>query len=353
MAKHFTYIANPARVIFGAGSLAQLPDEVRALGAKRAFVITTSFQAGLGQQICDQLGDMAAALFTDAAMHTPVEVTQRALHAVEAAEADCLVAIGGGSTIGLAKALALRTDLPQIAVATTYAGSEMTPILGQTENGVKTTQRTAKVLPETVIYDVALTYSLPVELSITSGINAMAHAVEALYAQDSNPVISALSEDGIEHLFRALPALVKNAADTSAREDALYGAWLCGTALGSVGMALHHKLCHTLGGSFDLPHAPTHTVMLPHTVAFNAVAVPALDALGARLANQSLGGAIFDLAKACGAPTSLAEIGMAESDMDKAADLALANPYFNPRSFNRDEIRALLQEAYHGTKPAR
>ena len=348
----FTYTALPARVLFGNGMLGQLEDEVRALGSQKAFVITTPFQAALGREICARFSGMDAALFTEAAMHTPVEVTEKALGELESAKADCLVAIGGGSTIGLAKALALRTDLPQIAVATTYAGSEMTPILGQTENGVKTTQRTLKVLPETVIYDVALTYSLPVDLSLTSGINAMAHAVEALYARDSNPVINKLSEEGIENLFHALPALVKDNQDQTARERALYGAWLCGTALGSVGMALHHKLCHTLGGSFDLPHAPTHTVMLPHTTAFNAAAVPELDRLGEKLAGRPLGEAVFELAERCRAPTSLAEIGMAEADLDKAADLAVTNPYFNPRPFDRNQIRSLLQQAYLGIKPA-
>ena len=353
MSRQFIYQANPARVIFGTGTLAQLGPEIEKLGASKAFIITTDFQADLGRQISAQLGNQAVGLFTDATMHTPVEVTEQALAKLEASGADCLVAVGGGSTIGLAKALALRTDIPQIAVATTYAGSEMTPILGQTENGLKTTQRTSKVLPETVIYDVELTLSLPLGMSVTSGINAMAHAVEALYAQDANPIISALAQEGIRHLFTSLPALVKEPSDQDARADALYAAWLCGTALGSVGMALHHKLCHTLGGSFNLPHAETHTVILPHATAFNAGAVAALDRLGQEIAGKPLGPAIFDLAMSCGAPTTLAKIGMAESDLDKAADLALANPYFNPRSFDRDQIRSLLEDAYHGNKPTR
>jgi alcohol dehydrogenase class IV len=182
--------------------------------------------------------------------------------------------VGGGSTTGLGKAIALATGLDQIVVPTTYAGSEMTPILGQTERGVKTTQRSPAILPEVVIYDVDLTLTLPPALTATSGLNAIAHAVEALYAQDRNPIVSLMAEEGIAALARSLPVLVDAASDLAARSDALYGAWLCGACLGAVGMALHHKLCHTLGGSFDLPHAETHAVVLPHAVAYNSAAAP-------------------------------------------------------------------------------
>ena len=189
------------------------------------------------------------------------------------------MALGGGSTIGLAKAIALRTDLPQIAIPTTYAGSEMTPILGETKDGRKTTQKSMKVLPEVVIYDVDLTMTLPAGLSGTSGINAIAHAVEALYAEDANPIISVLAEQSIAALGRALPQIAADPSDREARSDAQYGAFLAGACLGSVGMALHHKLCHTLGGTFDLPHSETHTIVLPHALAYNAPAVPkAVDA---------------------------------------------------------------------------
>src|SRR5262249_49398149 len=161
-----------------------------------------------------------------------------------------------------------RTDLPQIVVPTTYAGSEMTPILGETAGGAKTTQKTLKVLPEVVIYDVELTLSLPVAISGVSGMNAIAHAIEALYAQDANPVIELMALEGIRALAGALPRIAEAPKDVEARSDALYGAWLCGVCLGSVGMALHHKLCHTLGGSFGLPHAETHTVVLPHATRY-------------------------------------------------------------------------------------
>jgi alcohol dehydrogenase class IV len=199
-------------------------------------------------------------LSTDAAMHTPVEVTERVWKKLSAAAPDCLVSLGGGSTTGLGKALALRTGLPQIAVPTTYAGSEATPILGQTEQGRKTTLHSPKVLPRVILYDVDLTLGMPVPLSAVSGMNAMAHAVEALYAKDGNPVTSMLAEQGIAALAGALPIIAADSQNLVARSDALFGAWACGNCLGTVGMALHHKLCHTLGGSFDLPtrkHTPS------------------------------------------------------------------------------------------------
>ncbi len=208
--------------------------------------------------------------------------------------------------------------------------------------------RSAKVLPEVIIYDVELSCGLPAFVSLVSGINAIAHAVEALYAENANPVASSLAE-----LATALPRIVANMADQQARADALFGAWVCGTCLGAVGMALHHKLCHTLGGGFDLPHAETHTVVLPHVVAYNASA--ASDGLGrvARaLKAENPAQALFDLAANNGAPTSLRQIGMSESDLDKAADAAVLSPYWNPRPVERNAIRALLDDAYHGRRPS-
>src|SRR5207237_5575433 len=209
-----------------------------------------------------------------AVMHTPVEVTEAAMARVDELQADCIVAIGGGSTVGLGKAIALRSDLPQIAIPTTYAGSEMTDILGETRAGVKTTVRSSNVLPETVIYDVDLTLSLPAKLSAMSGMNAIAHAVEALYAEDGNPIVDLMAEEGLRALAHSLPVIMSSPRDREARMLAQYGAWLCGTCLGAVAMALHHKLCHVLGGSFKLPHAETHAVLLPYTAAYNAGAAP-------------------------------------------------------------------------------
>jgi alcohol dehydrogenase class IV len=285
-------------------------------------------------------------------MHTPVEVTEDALAAAKAAGADCLVALGGGSTIGLAKAIALRTDLPQIAVPTTYAGSEMTPILGETKDGRKTTQKSPKVLPEVVIYDVDLTMTLPKGLSGTSGINAIAHSVEALYAEDANPIISVLAEQSIAALGRSLPRISAVPGDREARSDAQYGAFLAGACLGSVGMALHHKLCHTLGGMFDLPHSETHTIVLPHALAYNAPAIPkAVEKIARALGVADAPAGISALSRQVGAPQSLRTLGMPERGIDEATDVALSNPYWNPRPLERQGIRNLIARAWAGEEP--
>ncbi|BCG04497.1 hypothetical protein PPGU19_090650 (plasmid) [Paraburkholderia sp. PGU19] len=246
----------------------------------------------------------------------------------------------------------METGLPIIAIPTTYAGSEMTSIYGITEGGIKRTGRDPKVLPKTVIYDPDLTVTLPVALSVTSGINAIAHAAEALYAQDANPIISLMSEEGIGALAQAIPAIVGNALDVDARAQALYGAWLCGAALGSVGMSLHHKLCHTLGGSFNLPHASTHTIVLPHVLAYNKWAAPdALRRIARAIKVPDAAAGLYALAKENGAPTALKEIGMKQEDVAKAAEIATADPYWNPRSIERDAIHSLLQDAFDGTCP--
>lgn len=345
-----SFVFNPltARVIFGAGTRAQLPDEVTRAGITRAIVLTTQQQAGLGRQIAAALGDGAAGLFTDATMHTPVDVTARAIEAVRALEVDGIVAVGGGSTIGLGKAIAARTDLPQVVLPTTYAGSEMTPILGETENGLKTTRSGVEIQPEVVIYDTDLTLGLPVPISVTSGLNAMAHAVEALYAAGGNPIIDSLALQGIAALRDALPRIAAAPADPDGRHGALFGAWLCGACLGSVGMGLHHKLCHTLGGSFGLPHAETHAVILPHALAYN---VPAITPVMARLRGvlgDDPARALQDMAQTLGAPTTLRDLGMPQDGLDRAADLAMSAQYPNPRPLERGAIRRMLDRAWHG-----
>jgi maleylacetate reductase len=348
----FTYDALPYRVVFGAGTIARLREEVEHLGIKRAMIITTPQQREVGALTGERLGDRLAGVFSEARMHTPVAVTEAAVEVVEARDVDGLVAIGGGSTVGLSKALSLRTSLPQVIVPTTYAGSEMTPIVGETSQGIKTTKRAREILPDVVIYDVDLTLDLPPLLSATSGLNAIAHAVEALYAADANPVISMMAEAGIAALARALPRIAEMPRNQSARADALYGAWLCGTCLGAVGMSLHHKLCHVLGGSFDLPHAETHAIILPHAAAYNASA--SADAM-ARIA-RALGVAaapigLFRLARSLNVPKSLASLGMPESGIERAADIAVQNPYTNPRPVERDLVRDLIARAYRGQPP--
>ncbi len=347
----FVYTTAPARIVFGTGSSVGVAEEIRRLGLSRALVLSTPHQKGDAEALAARLGQLAAGVFSDAAMHTPVEVTKRAVEAYRAAGADCVVSLGGGSTTGLGKAIALRTDAPQIVIPTTYAGSEVTPILGQTENGVKTTLRGPEILPEVVIYDAELTLGLPVGISMTSGLNAMAHAAEALYARDRNPIASMMAVEGLRAMIEALPGVRMEPQDTKARETALYGAWLCGTVLGAVGMSLHHKLCHTLGGSLDLPHAETHAVLLPHTIAYVEQAVPDQLAPLAALVGGRAGTGLYDFAARLGAPASLAALGVGEEDLDAMAELATANPYWCPRPVEKTAIRALLQRAFEGARP--
>lgn len=350
--KSFTYNGQPARVVFGAGSLQHLAREIETLGAQKALVLSTPEQRASAEMVADMLGNRAAGVFAQAVMHVPIETAREAREVARALGADCAVAIGGGSTTGLGKAIALDSGLPILAIPTTYAGSEMTPIYGITEAGMKKTGKDARVLPRVVIYDPELTLGLPVAMSVTSGINAIAHAAEGLYAVDSNPVMNLMAKEGMAAIARALPAIKNAANDIEARSDALYGAWLCGTVLGNVGMALHHKLCHTLGGSFNLPHAETHTIVLPHALAYNALAAPeAMRAIAQSLGASSAAQAVFDLAKNNGAPTALKDIGMQEADLDKACDIAMQNQYPNPRPLERVAIRQLLQDAFDGVRP--
>ena len=285
-------------------------------------------------------------------MHVPVEVARRAGEVAASVDADGCVAVGGGSAIGLGKALALERELPVVAVPTTYAGSEMTPVWGLTEDGVKRTGREPRVQPVAVVYDPALTLAMPPELTATSGMNALAHAVEGLYAPDASPITSLMAEEGVRAFAAALPALADDGADLEARAEALYGAWLCGSVLGSTTMGLHHKLCHVLGGTLGLPHAATHTVVLPYVLAFNAPAAPeASSALARALGADHPVRALRDLSGSLGTPRSLRELGMAEGDIERVVDLAVASPYANPRPVDAGDVEALLRAAWAGLDP--
>jgi maleylacetate reductase len=349
----FSFEACLPRVVFGTGVLAQLPVEIERLGARKALVLSTPEQAREAHRVAELLGERSAGVFPHAVMHVPMEVAREAAAEARRRGADCAVAIGGGSTTGLGKAIALDSGLPIVAIPTTYAGSEMTPIYGITEGGVKKTGRDPRVLPRTVLYDPALTLTLPAALSVASGLNAIAHAAEGLYAHDGNPVLSLMAEEGIRALALALPALHRDPAELQARSDALYGSWLCGAVLGNAAMGLHHKLCHTLGGSFNLPHAQVHTVVLPHALAYNAPKAPqAMAAIARALGANDAPLALQQLAAGLGVPTSLKDIGMPADGLDRVADLAVSAPYPNPRPLERSALRALLQRAWEGSPPA-
>ena len=350
----FVYEALPMRVRFAWGALEHLAAEMDHLGLRRVLVLATPEQKELAVAVADALGERAAGVFAEARMHVPVELASRAREEAHRLAADGCLAVGGGSTIGLGKAVALDSGLPIIAVPTTYAGSEMTPIWGLTENGEKRTGRDSRVLPAAVVYDPALTTSLPTSLSVTSAVNAMAHAVEALYAPDASPVISLMAEEGVRALTNALPGIVVDGSSRQPRETALYGAWLCGACLGATTMSLHHKICHSLGGSLDLPHAPSHTVVLPHVLAFNQAAAPGMRRAVARALDTTGDPArrLWDLLREWGAPTSLRELGMPRADISLVAGQVLAKPYTNPRPVTDSDLRGLITRAWSGEPPA-
>lgn len=351
MTFHFTHTSLPMRVRFGEPAFDVIEEELDHLGLREVVVLCTPGRQELGQLLADFLGPRCLAVLPEAVMHVPEDVAISVVAQIKHYGADGVVTIGGGSAIGLGKAVARDIGVPVIAIPTTYSGSEMTAVWGMTTDGHKHTGKDAKVLPKSVIYDAELTTELPIGISVTSGFNAIAHAVEALYAPDCSPIITLQATEGIRALFAALPQIASIPTDINARAEALYGAWLCGVCLGSTTMSLHHKICHALGGTLDLPHAETHTIVLPYVLAFNAPAIPA--------AMAALEGAIGDnpaqklwvKAGELGAPRSLAELGMEEKDIPRIAEQVVSSSYGNPRDATASDIEAILRAAIQGTSP--
>jgi len=350
--RSFVFESMPARVVFAENAIEHLPREIEQLGARRALVLSTPQQVALATDISRRLGQRSVGVYPHAVMHVPIEVARKAREEAARLGADCVVAAGGGSTVGLGKAIALESGLPVVAIPTTYAGSEMTSIYGLTEAGLKKTGRNRRVLPKVVIYDPLLTIDLPVAMSITSGFNAIAHAAEALYAENSNPITTLMAEEGIRALAQGMPKVAKNPRSHEGHSDCLYGAWLCGSVHDTTSKALHHKLCHVLGGTWNLPHAETHTVILPHAVASNYAAAPeAMERIERAMQTPNAASGIFDLMKQLGAPLSLKEIGMKQNDLARAASLVMEAPYYNPRPATRESILGLLNDAFFGRRP--
>jgi maleylacetate reductase len=345
-----TYEALPGRVLFGVGALERLGPEVDRLGGRRVLLVASK---RLADELAERLGDRLAATFAETVQHVPVEVAERARRAAREARADVVVAAGGGSAVGVAKAVALELPLPVVAVPTTYAGSELTTIYGLTRDGRKRTGRDPRVLPKVVLYDPTLTRALPPEVTGPSGMNALAHGVEACYGPAANPIAAALAEEGIRALAGGLPRAVERPDDLEGRALALRGAWLAGAALAAAGTGIHHRLCHVLGGAFGLDHAGLHAVVLPHAVRFVTPAVPAEMALvAAALDADDAATGCWELARQVGAPASLAELGMAEADLPRAAELCAGHVADRPRAAGVDDLRALLGAAYAGGPPA-
>jgi len=347
--KSFVYTGLPMRVVFGAGAVKQLPAELDRLGVKRALLLCTPGRAADVQKIAHGLP--VAGVFDRVVMHTPLALADEARRAAADLKADCCVAIGGGSTIGFGKAIALTSGLPVIAVPTTYSGSEMTTIWGISKENSKQTGRDPKVLPKAVIYDPELTLDLPAAVSAASGMNAIAHCVEAMYAHDGNPIISLMAEEGIKALSMALPKIAIDEKDLQARTEALYGSWLAGCTISTTSVALHHKLCHVLGG-FGLPHAETHAIVLPHAMQYNRDAAPeAMKRVARAIETVDAPRGTYELEMRLGLPMKLADIGMKQSDLERAAKIAAEAPYPNPRKVEYAPVLELLKNAYEGRRP--
>jgi maleylacetate reductase len=348
----FEYDAVPGRVVFGSGSRWRLPDELDALRSRRIVMVASRRDAALVDELSELVDGRVVGHFDDVAQHVPAAKAEAATTMVRRLDADTVVTVGGGSAIGFGKAIALGVDVRQVAMPTTYAGSEMTTIWGRTEDGHKRTGKDPRVKPAVVIYDPELTLTLPTSVTGPSGMNALAHCVEALYGPGANPVISAIALEGMRALNDALPRVGEHPDDLEARTDALYGAYLAGVALATAGTALHHKTCHVLGGMFDLNHGDMNAVVLGHAVAYNASAIPdQLARMASVLGTDDVPAALHDLADRIGSPMSLAEIGMPESGIAAAAPKVVEEASANVRPPEIDGITAMLRAAYAGDRP--
>jgi maleylacetate reductase len=345
----------PSRVVFGAGRRSEVGRECEALGLRRLLVVGDPWLGQAVEDLAGGLGERCVARVNEVAQHVPADRASACVAAAKEAGADGVVVMGGGSSTGLAKIVALELGLPVVAVPTTLAGSEMTPIFGITEEGAKRTGRDLRVLPRVVVYDPELQVSLPPLLTAVSGMNALAHCVEALWVPAATPVTDAVATEGIARLAGGLPASVARPSDLRARALALSGAQLAGMAFGALGSGLHHKVCHVLGGSFGLPHAETHSAMLAQAAAYNAQAAPAAMARVSR----ALGGdgskaaaAIYDFAVSIGATTSLGALGFSERSIPEVVEALASAPPPNPRPMDRAGLAAMLEAAIGGERPA-
>lgn len=336
----------PSRVLAGPGARHQVPAEIGRLGARRVLLVAGGSARAAADELAGALGSRLAARFGRPAPHTPVAVTAEAMALVAEAAADSVVAIGGGSAIGLAKAVSARTGMPQVAIPTTYAGSELTPVLGETEDGVKTTRRDPALTPGTVVYDAELTLTMPAGLTLTSALNALAHAVEALWAPDASMVTDALATESAQGILGALPGVLADPQGLPGRQRLQAAAWLASLCLAQTRMGLHHQLAHALGGTFNLPHAELHAMLLAHVMAFNLPAAPAAAARLGRIAGPDPAAVVSRLARGYPGPASLAALGVPRDQLPAVAARVVAQPYPNPRPLTVPEVTSLLDQAW-------
>jgi maleylacetate reductase len=344
MTSNFVHSFLPGRVVFGAGSLDQVAAEVESLGVRRVLVVATNSARDAADVVEVELKDRFAGRIDGVTQHVPTEVAENARAKAREIDADGLVAIGGGSAIGLAKAVALTRELPIVAVPTTYAGSEMTPVWGETSGGSKTTGTDLKVLPKVVVYDAVLSQHLPLKVTAASVANAIAHCVEAVWTPKADPITETTAVEGARALAAGLRAILQDPTDIDARSNLLYGACLGGSALATAGTGLHHKLCHHLGGIYNLPHAETHAAVLPQVTRVKASEVPQAKArLEAALGTDDLATGLYDLFTDAGIPTNLKDLGLTEDQAEEAARTFQGAP--------PELLHDILTRAWAGSRP--
>ena len=345
-------VVHAPTVVFANGALANIANEIAALNKKRILLVSDESAAAHAKKLTSDLGSLIVQSVDHVVMHVPDEFSAPIVASAQKNEIDLVISIGGGSATGLGKIVALDAHIDLMAVPTTYAGSEMTTIWGRTRDGQKLTGRDMAVLAKTVIYDPELTYSLPLSISANSGMNAIAHAVEALYAPDATPGVQAAAIEGIEVFAKGLRRLNADTNDVQAREDLLRGSMLCGFSLSNATMGIHHKICHTLGGMFELAHAPMHSAVLPWAVAYNQnFAQSQLSEVATVLKAPRADIGLWDLANEVGAQTSLKNIGYPLEKSEEVADVVSRATLVNPRPFDKQAVMDLLSKAYEGIRP--
>lgn len=342
----FVHVSHPRRVVFGVGALAGIAQEVAALGCERVVVVTGGAAREVGAGVAGLLGSRCVSVLDEVRQHVPEDLAAAAVEEVKGVGGDGLCSVGGGSATGLAKAVAVELDLPIVAVPTTYAGSEMTPVWGITGEH-KRTGRDARAAPRAVVYDPEITIGLPPRVSAASGLNALAHAVGALLS-GRDPVASLHAAEAIRMLAAALPEVVSTPGDLPARTRVQFGAYLAASALEAGDLAgIHHPLCHILGGTYRLIHADVHAVLLPHTLAYEQQRNPE-GAARVRAAVEAADPAlmVWELARRVGAPAGLAEVGLPAGATAEAAARAAEG-----LGVDAGRIRRLLDDAHRGGPP--
>ena len=343
----FSYDTHEVRVVFGPGSISTLPAELDRAGLGTVLLLTTPSRDEERNRVIELLGDRIAGVYTGAKLHVPVSVIADVHKALDQFRPRSLLAYGGGSAIGLGKALAFDTKLPLAAIPTTYSGSEMTAVWGNSEEGIKRTFKNREVAPRLVLYDPDLTHGLSARITAASGMNALAHCIEAEYAPEQGPVTSFFALEGVRHMADGLRVLADSPLDEAARRQALLGAHYAGRALDMTSMGLEHKLAHMLG-SMGLDHAESHAAIMPWVTAYNALAAPeAMSRLAGALGSDDASHALQALARRLNIRT-LADLGFSNRDIPHVVDKVLALRFPNPRPVDADGVSWILERAMAG-----